>query len=496
MLTTEDLEKAGGEGSRGGKIIGHTAGGKPVYADPNHPTHKEFTTKDHTSIADEFDARKKTAERVMGQHKEGSEDHSFMRKVRDIYVQRRNDHRKLAEEKSKVIEKSENDELEKGGKRGAEGEIRKWGNRQFKKVGKVWHEVLNGKKKPLPTADVVAHAENTSSPQLKKVSQDQEHHLSDAAKRELERRKSEKDAQKAKLKGPEAVGKEVETAVKKKSPKPVKYEPNKALSPHHKMVEKHFGKHLNKKFEYSKGQYQAKFGNVLNTDNARELSEHYNENRGEMSLAVHEPASAFIKKLYKDMLKEPVPKGKQNSVLFSAGGTGAGKTTGMEEHGTTNRAKNKAHIVYDTNMNTFGSSVDKIEQALAVGKKVHIVYTYRDPIEAYTHGAIVRAMRQEKEHGSGRTVPIGSHVATHEGSFKVIQQLKKHYADNKNVHISVIDNSKGRGNSKIVPISTLAKIDYIAPDELKKQLNEITDKLYGQGEISESVYRGFKAEGS
>ena len=42
------LEK-GGEGSRGGKVIGHTKSGKPVYADKNadHEDYKDFSTEDH-----------------------------------------------------------------------------------------------------------------------------------------------------------------------------------------------------------------------------------------------------------------------------------------------------------------------------------------------------------------------------------------------------------------------------------------------------------------
>ena len=37
----------GGEGSRGGKIIGHTKSGKPIYESFSHPAHKDFTSKDH-----------------------------------------------------------------------------------------------------------------------------------------------------------------------------------------------------------------------------------------------------------------------------------------------------------------------------------------------------------------------------------------------------------------------------------------------------------------
>lgn len=45
-----DLEKA--EGSRGGRVIGHTCSGKPIYANFNHPSHKNFTAEDHKDASD------------------------------------------------------------------------------------------------------------------------------------------------------------------------------------------------------------------------------------------------------------------------------------------------------------------------------------------------------------------------------------------------------------------------------------------------------------
>lgn len=40
-----------GEGSRGGKVIGHTTSGKPIYL-RSHPSHKTFTEKEHQEAAD------------------------------------------------------------------------------------------------------------------------------------------------------------------------------------------------------------------------------------------------------------------------------------------------------------------------------------------------------------------------------------------------------------------------------------------------------------
>ena len=41
----------GGEGSRGGVVIGRTSGGKPIYKNHEHPSHKLFTAKDHDEAA-------------------------------------------------------------------------------------------------------------------------------------------------------------------------------------------------------------------------------------------------------------------------------------------------------------------------------------------------------------------------------------------------------------------------------------------------------------
>ncbi len=42
---------AGGEGSKGGHIIGHTGSGKPIYRNAKHPDHKGFTAKDHDTAS-------------------------------------------------------------------------------------------------------------------------------------------------------------------------------------------------------------------------------------------------------------------------------------------------------------------------------------------------------------------------------------------------------------------------------------------------------------
>lgn len=46
-MSQDSLEKSQGEGSRGGKVIGHTKSGKPIYDTHYHESHKNFNAQDH-----------------------------------------------------------------------------------------------------------------------------------------------------------------------------------------------------------------------------------------------------------------------------------------------------------------------------------------------------------------------------------------------------------------------------------------------------------------
>src|SRR3546814_7560989 len=111
------------------------------------------------------------------------------------------------------------------------------------------------------------------------------------------------------------------------------------------------------------------------------------------SADVHEAASDTVKTLYESKLAQPTPEGLDRAVLFTAGGTGAGKTTAVNAAGD---AFGKPEITYDTNMNTLSSAVDKVDQALAAGRDVRLAYVYRDPVEALACGALPRAERQAR----------------------------------------------------------------------------------------------------
>lgn len=228
-------------------------------------------------------------------------------------------------------------------------------------------------------------------------------------------------------------------------------------------------------------------GRILNTDDAREMSPEYRADRTR-SADVHEPSSAFVKQMYAEKLSQPTPPGKDNTVLFTAGGTGAGKTTGLQEAQKVSQGIRDAELVYDTNMNTFDSADKKIQQALKAGRKVGIVYTYRDPVEAMENGALKRASRMEQEMGTGRTVPIDEHFKTHMGSREVMDRLQQKYGDDHRFHMVVIDNSRGPGNATIV--SGLDKLPRLDHNEVRKGLNNVLENAYRTGKISQAIYEG------
>lgn len=261
------------------------------------------------------------------------------------------------------------------------------------------------------------------------------------------------------------------------------YTPAKNLSSNDRAVETKFGKYLTDNYEKAKADYIKEFGNVLNTDNARELSPDYRSDRSRLSKAVHEPASAFIKKLYSEQVSIPDPKG-INEVVFTAGGTGGGKTSAIVN---AKKSLQDTQIVYDTNLNTYPAAVEKIDHALNSGKSVIVNYVHREPIESLVNGAIPRANRM------GRTVPIENHVDTHIGALETVFKLKDHYKDNPNFTLHVIDNTSGKNKAKLSSLDLLKNLEYNKGELTSKSLAEV-QKAYEQGQISEAVYEGFTGQ--
>jgi hypothetical protein len=262
-------------------------------------------------------------------------------------------------------------------------------------------------------------------------------------------------------------------------------------------VEESYFSRLDKDYEGLTKEYAAlpetRKGRLLNTDEARELSPDYRADRTR-SADVHEPSSELVKLMYVDKLAKPTPEGRKNIVLFTAGGTGAGKSTGLKVAETVNKDVQDVEIIYDTNMSTFDTSDKKIQQAFKAGREVDLLYTFRDPVDALEEGALVRATRMEKESGSGRTVPISEHLKTHIGARKVMEQLQEKYKNDPRFSLNVIDNSRGKGNAVFSTLDKLPQLD--ESYRIKKGLDDALENAYKTGRISRAIYEGTRSNGN
>ena len=254
-------------------------------------------------------------------------------------------------------------------------------------------------------------------------------------------------------------------------------------------MEKRFYGQISGNFDSVRSRYNqlpdARGGKVLNTDTARELSPDYLADRTQ-SAAVHEPASHVIKRLYAEKLKEAPRPGEESKVLWTGGGTGAGKSTAVK--GVLGPIEDRAQIVYDTNLSDAGKTKQKIDAALAHGKENHVAYVYRDPVTALVKGALPRAMGQAAKHGSGRTVPIEEHVKTHVESNKAIRELMTHYKNDTRVHFQLIDNNGERGTARAMSVDELPHLDY---NSTRERVTKALEREYAAGRISPEIYRGF-----
>jgi len=273
----------------------------------------------------------------------------------------------------------------------------------------------------------------------------------------------------------------------------VQYTPTPNLSADHRAIETRAAR-IVQNFAQAKADYDklpdSKGGLILNTDIARELSPDYNRDRS-LSATVHEPSSAFIRELYKDKLAESPTGTRLPMVLFTAGGTGAGKSTAIEQIPEMKALADSAQFIYDTNMNTYGSALDKINMALAAEKDVHVTMVQRDPIDALVNGALSRSESQARKLGIdvGRTVPLDTHIKTHVGAATTFEQLQAHFKGDDRVQFDLIDNSNGKGGARLAPLDSLKHYDAAA---LTTAARAALESEHDHGRISDKTYAGFK----
>jgi hypothetical protein len=167
--------------------------------------------------------------------------------------------------------------------------------------------------------------------------------------------------------------------------------------------------------------YKERFGNVLNADNAAEIFPAYAasvESRTRFRVAVH-PAAQWVRdELFRRSLTDP----DVHQVIFTAGGNGAGKTSGGIS----------GDLVMDSTLSNREHSESLLQAALDAGKEVAVVYTYR-PILDSLNGVLDRSMTE------GRTVSISTLIKAHEGAVRSVAAIYDKYFDDPSVRFPLVD---------------------------------------------------------
>jgi SPP1 gp7 family putative phage head morphogenesis protein len=219
--------------------------------------------------------------------------------------------------------------------------------------------------------------------------------------------------------------------------------------------------------------YREVYGNVIDPDLVKTLSRDFVADRN-LVAAVHEPSSYLAKELYADSLNAKRIAGDKSATLFTAGGSGSGKSATMPLAAETLGIK-QGGLVYDSVLGSFESARTKIEQALEATKgNVAIVYT-NTPIEnALAFNA-----------GRPRAVNIETLIRAHTGASKTIKDLAGFYANNPRVQIQVVNNG---GTPESVALGSVNDVPVYDAGKLSGQLAKKAKALLDSGTINQDRY--------
>lgn len=205
-------------------------------------------------------------------------------------------------------------------------------------------------------------------------------------------------------------------------------------------------------------EYVDKFGTVVNSDNAKEMfaSEGYT---GKNVKEFHRPAVQLANAVFEDLLSKK--RGEEpNKVYFTVGGTGSGKTS------IVNDLKDKK--AFSIALDSTGVSTEylrrDIKRSLEQGYSVTLNYVYRDILDAYENGVLMRE----------RHVPESTHLDTHTKARDSFLELYSEYKGNPRVNFVAYQNETGKAPVTI-NLDTVKNLEY-NKEELTKQIHEATDR--------------------
>src|ERR1700677_3356914 len=208
---------------------------------------------------------------------------------------------------------------------------------------------------------------------------------------------------------------------------------------------------------------------VLNSDDLFKMLPRYDKNPEErlfLGPLLYPVARKFTDYVYKKLLEAPL--GKDDTVVFTAGGSATGKSTILRAAS----GKPGVDFVVDTTFSDPVRAMAQVEKALASGRKVEIHYVYRDFSES------VRAMlKRALDPQSGRIVPIDDMARTHYGAQRSVLTTLEDYQDNESVSIKL--NELGTdGKLRTLDEKDFAGLLHGSVDKLQKSGQHVLDEFF------------------
>src|ERR1035441_6239820 len=205
-------------------------------------------------------------------------------------------------------------------------------------------------------------------------------------------------------------------------------------------------------------EYSSKFANVLNADDAATLFDEYNHDPAKYRVAVH-PAATCIRE------------------SSTAGGNAAGKSTAISFI----KEGSAPQVVFDSTFSNPEHARRLVDQALAAGKRVTVLYVDR-PLEDAFHGMLERAGLE------GRVLTIGQLIGSHRGAAETMRDLWRAFSRDTRFQFRFGDNS---GDApRLDTIELAVPQDYT---EIGKRLYELLDTEYRAGRITAAASQDRKS---
>lgn len=189
-------------------------------------------------------------------------------------------------------------------------------------------------------------------------------------------------------------------------------------------------------------EYNKRFPNYISTDLTKELFPEYNKAN---SQAVHRPSSYLATRILEKNLEARRRQGNR-TVIFTAGGTGSGKSSSLEQ--LEGEKLKQTPIIFDSNFSNKEAARKYINLALNKEYGVEVVFVNRNIEEAYTKGVLNR----------DRFVPISFHIDGHIKSRNVFLELAVEFRNNPSIKFRVIDNNLGKNEARFSALDSLQKV--------------------------------------